>query len=289
MRYTWCNGYKVDSVYQGPSESLSFNCRNMEGRCNGVLVSSRPATYNDLRNRVTFEGRVIQDTMYGRCNAVYRCGNTGELIVYDSTGTYGYDPHEVGTDSLIYDVNTYRCYRNFRYCDFPNPLGPVSLVPFSVSGTTGRPVFSMTWGVQVATRNEQCSYGSDYYEYNCFGRRLKVCISNQSHQITWQGWIPRLISSGSLIDGINEALEMEIYPNPTIHDLSFKVTNASLEDSYFEIYDLLGRLVEKTAMQHIYLGKEYKIELVNSLSAGQYYFKLITKDKGNPIFKIIKH
>ncbi len=87
--------------------------------------------------------------------------------------------------------------------------------------------------------------------------------------------------------GIEEAegitLTISVYPNPTTDYLTLKVGNYTNEKLIYQLYDMMGRLLES----EILTENETKISIVKLMPAS-YFLKVSTHNKEMKTFKIIK-
>jgi len=92
----------------------------------------------------------------------------------------------------------------------------------------------------------------------------------------------------SLVNGLEEAqginLFVSAYPNPTTGVLILKVQNMELATLNFQLYDMDGKLLNKTKIS----TAETNITM-NSLSTGTYFLKLTRGNKEIKTFKIRKN
>lgn len=78
-------------------------------------------------------------------------------------------------------------------------------------------------------------------------------------------------------------LEVIVYPNPTTDNVNLSITNLSIDNLYFELYDILGKTIAKQKI----ISNETQISMEN-LSAGNYFIVVNENNKNLKTFKIIK-
>ncbi|MBW8359069.1 MAG: T9SS type A sorting domain-containing protein [Weeksellaceae bacterium] len=78
-------------------------------------------------------------------------------------------------------------------------------------------------------------------------------------------------------------LEMVIYPNPTMADLTLSITNRSIRNLNYQLVEQSGRLISKTEIK-----EQQTVIPMQTMSSGVYI--LVVLDHSTPIktFKIIK-
>ncbi len=81
----------------------------------------------------------------------------------------------------------------------------------------------------------------------------------------------------------NINLEMKAYPNPTTANLNLKITNYSIENLNYQLFDISGRIISKNKIT----SEETTISMEN-LSAGNYLLQIAENEKTLKTFKIAK-
>jgi opacity protein-like surface antigen len=122
-------------------------------------------------------------------------------------------------------------------------------------------------------------------------------VSYSVGQITYT---TNVSTSGSLTQGVQQVYEISVisgveavkginlgclaYPNPTNDYLKLKVENYNTEDLVYQLYDMNGKLLEKTKIE----SNEITINMENYTSAS-YLLKVTNNNKEVKTFKIIKN
>lgn len=94
----------------------------------------------------------------------------------------------------------------------------------------------------------------------------------------------------SMVTGIREAkgitLQCVVYPNPTSDYILLKIEDYSIDNLYYRLYDINGRLVES----NVVTGAETRI-IMNHLASALYYLSIMSGDNNEEIktFKIVKN
>jgi hypothetical protein len=78
-------------------------------------------------------------------------------------------------------------------------------------------------------------------------------------------------------------LQAIVYPNPTTDNVYLSITNLSIDNLDFELYDILGKTITKQKI----ISNETQISMEN-LSAGNYFIVVNENNKNLKTFKIIK-
>lgn len=78
-------------------------------------------------------------------------------------------------------------------------------------------------------------------------------------------------------------IQLSVYPNPTLSDVTLSVKNLKITNLKYQIFDANGTLLSNEKLN----GENTRISL-NDLSAGTYILKVIEKDSEINAFKIIK-
>jgi Secretion system C-terminal sorting domain len=106
-------------------------------------------------------------------------------------------------------------------------------------------------------------------------------------------------SNGSISQGVQQPFEIFtlgnndyptiqlqaiVFPNPTNENVNLSITNFSLENLEYDLYDVTGKLIshQKITENETLISMEY-------LSAGNYFIAVIENDKKLKTFKIIKN
>lgn len=105
-------------------------------------------------------------------------------------------------------------------------------------------------------------------------------------------------SNGSITQGVQQPFEIFtlgnndyptiqlqaiVYPNPTTENVNLSITNFSLENLEYDLYDVTGKLISHQKIT----ANETQISMEN-LSAGNYFIAVNENSKNLKTFKIIK-
>ncbi len=106
-------------------------------------------------------------------------------------------------------------------------------------------------------------------------------------------------AAGSLAQGVQQAyeisivstfedqpssLDLRVYPNPTIDQLSLHVGNIELSNLSFQLFDLNGKLIASKK-----IALETETIQMEALPSGVYFLNVTHKTKALKTFKIIKY
>lgn len=82
----------------------------------------------------------------------------------------------------------------------------------------------------------------------------------------------------------NIALAAVVYPNPTVSNVTLKISNFSLENMDYQLFDIQGRLVQKGK-----ISNEETVLEMERYAASTYILKVNSHSKELKTFKIVKN
>jgi len=97
--------------------------------------------------------------------------------------------------------------------------------------------------------------------------------SNQLEDITIN--LPKIKTTNNIL-----ALSITSFPNPVVNTLIFKITSPTNSYANIYVYDLSGRLVNKTISTDIQKGTQLINLETSDFPSGKYFYKVILQDSG---------
>jgi hypothetical protein len=144
-----------------------------------------------------------------------------------------------------------------------------------------------------------CNYLMAQQSVNASGGNSTGSGGSFSYSVGQIDYVSVIGSNGSLSQGVQQAfeiftlgtdnfptitLQVIVYPNPTVNNLTLKIDNYSSENLLILLYDVFGKVI----FQQKITQNETAITMEN-LQAANYFLHVSDKGKSIKTFKIIKN
>lgn len=116
------------------------------------------------------------------------------------------------------------------------------------------------------------------------GQVAYTAISNSSGSVNQGVQQPYEFFILGINDNKDISMEMSVYPNPSVAFVNLKVVNQNLENLYFQLYDVNGKLLINQKVS----STETSIPM-ETLSSATYFLKVLDNKTVVKTFKIIKN